>query len=372
MIKKLQLLILLMLAFGVNAQNSLAKIEYGYAEEAYAQKKYKKALEHIEEVKSLLGSTNARVMYLEIMARDELDPKKAREYFNAALKLFNLTQEYIKNFENDVPVSKLKKVYEIQKKIRPFTKDIDNTINGVESYESQKYEEAFGLLEKSCEAGNPSGCGYLSFVYAIRKDNDNLRRYLNKAVELDTYDTWLYYKGLIIYRGEYEYGKNQNLGLSMMEKSYESGNNRSDISYNLGQVYFNRDREKSKKYFLESDKKGNRNASFMLLVSFGDSEPNRIKKVEKYLDSLLVVDPNNIRNLNRKAVLLSDVKGDYKSSYDYFVRSCDNGHAYNCNFLGDILADKNDVAYYGQKRNKKKAKEYKDKACKLNVQYCKK
>lgn len=51
------------------AQNSLAKIEYSYAEEAFNKKEFSKAIEHLEEVKSLLGSTNARIMYLEILSR---------------------------------------------------------------------------------------------------------------------------------------------------------------------------------------------------------------------------------------------------------------------------------------------------------------
>ena len=54
----------------INSQNSLAKIEYSYAEEAFNNKNYAKAINHLEEVKKLLGSTNARILYLEILSRN--------------------------------------------------------------------------------------------------------------------------------------------------------------------------------------------------------------------------------------------------------------------------------------------------------------
>ena len=54
------------------AQNTLAKIEYSEAETDFQVGQYAESLQHLETVKEMLGNTNAKVMYLEILCRDKI------------------------------------------------------------------------------------------------------------------------------------------------------------------------------------------------------------------------------------------------------------------------------------------------------------
>lgn len=232
----------LLITFSVTAQSSLAKIEYSYAEEAYRAKNYVKTINHLEEVKSLLGGeTNGLVMYLEIMSRNhqrislykilqqsvgtdldgafnektDLDIEKLvnkassgdkdakykliiaitkeqyrkqnlkfdnsmlkndifvknvkkiadtmnfesfkqatnlikrgnknsiDEWLTSNEKIDNLSSSYLKNFEDEVPLEKLKQVYEIKKEIRPFIENNTLITKAWSLLAEEKYELAY-------------------------------------------------------------------------------------------------------------------------------------------------------------------------------------------------------------------------------------
>ncbi|MDV7187724.1 hypothetical protein R3X25_10565 [Lutibacter sp. TH_r2] len=219
------------------AQNSLAKIEYSYAVEAYSNNNYKKALEHLEEVKSLLGSTNARVMFLEILSKANklekyntfsnsfIEDKKyiitlqkginytnsnktfsIKAYENALnlvnnkdanhpfIKLINKLQKgedltiedfppdekytkaikgiyvisnwlntvdsinllcgsYINNFENDVPLEKLKKIYDINKLYSKYCSKKELIQQSWDAINKKEYENALVKFKELDKAG---------------------------------------------------------------------------------------------------------------------------------------------------------------------------------------------------------------------------
>lgn len=214
---------LILFNFSATAQSSIAKIEYSYAEEAYRAKNYEKTIEHLEEVKSLLGGeTNGLVMYLEIMSRNhqrvalyqtlqqsagtnsnassnknlirmanrqkQIAKEQQMLSNNAVLvgaigivqniqktqtlksskkeksaatilkkveidtiekwlasnkKLDDMSSVYLKSFENDVPLEKLKQIYEIKKEVRPFIENNDLITEAWTLMAAQKHELAY-------------------------------------------------------------------------------------------------------------------------------------------------------------------------------------------------------------------------------------
>lgn len=60
------------LSYSQNQSNSIAKIRYQEAEEAYEGGKFEIALKKLNEVEDLLGSSNSKVLYLKILIEDTI------------------------------------------------------------------------------------------------------------------------------------------------------------------------------------------------------------------------------------------------------------------------------------------------------------
>lgn len=205
------LFISLTLVSTIHAQDALAKIEYGNADEAYQKGEYKKALEHLDKIKKHLGGTNATVMYLEILTSyyalpyflEDNDVKNYLDYskydldnfnyltqirtmaylasqgktfkpsevenktpvinfltesgLNEALtvqKITKLTKTYISKFSKSAPLEKIKEIRDIQKKIDPSAIAIELIIEGLYAIENKEWDNGISLINKACEAGN--------------------------------------------------------------------------------------------------------------------------------------------------------------------------------------------------------------------------
>lgn len=177
---KTPLLIILLFVFCSlpgSAQEVLAKIEYSEAEKSFQQKDYPETLKYLEKVKELLGSTNSKVMYLEIMALDKVLDKGNlnQETIYRFKTLKNLTGQYIENFENSVPLEKIKDVYLVQQKREsPFIR-IDDFILAIQMLDTKK-EKGKALLSQICESGNTLACTYVAS-----------KEYLNNALNAFNY-----------------------------------------------------------------------------------------------------------------------------------------------------------------------------------------
>ncbi len=215
----LTFLLLIVFSFSMEAQSGLAKIEYAEAETDYQAGNYSESLAHLETVKELLGSTNAKVMYLEILNRNAFTyregerllnrltfiqkkikdsetgyPSKAQlaeleelkkqteehigsgkksyplnvEYLDNVTVLNLLTDTYLKTFETKVPLDKLTEVYSIHKKIKDSAINIDAFITAYTLLEAGKTGEALPILKSICSFGNPLACERyeeLNFIY---------------------------------------------------------------------------------------------------------------------------------------------------------------------------------------------------------------
>lgn len=269
------LIILLCFTLSIQAQNALAKIEYAEAETDFQKGNYAESLEHLETVKNMLGSTNAKVMYLEVVATDKLldantlltisqeeaikNPSifmtsqagttptrtatsanasssimgaiglvastvnssySAQEQQNSIIKIISskdieayqkgmaavkeLSSFYIENFEQDVPIEKLKEVYSINKKHTGKQANLADFAKGMKAFENDDYTTAKNNFKNSCLVGD---IGYACILlgqmdtYIEQKEfnsklntiegNDNVKIHgmWNKPIELQDFST---------------------------------------------------------------------------------------------------------------------------------------------------------------------------------------
>ncbi len=252
----LSLFLLLGMTLTTQSQNALAKIEYAEAETDFQAGNFAESLAHLETVKEMLGSSNAKVMYIEVLARVSIfgiqgkqdvatiksyrseqqqknyqvvesqriknaalakkerrrklgtellvgklgrllvknkedrnatkESKERREeniqsiamnselsendlpfdklhmttleFLENGKQILELSEYYVNNFEQDVPIDKLKEIYEANKLSQTNLVDLDDVITGVKSYKSQDYSQAELSLTKACDAGNSIAC----------------------------------------------------------------------------------------------------------------------------------------------------------------------------------------------------------------------
>ncbi len=139
------------------SQNSQAKIEYAEAEKDLHAGKFTESLKHLETVKEILGETNSKVMFLEILCRDViyqtvymLNPFKfsyrLSDKLSELIIVDNLSSQYIANFENDVRVEQLYAIKEINKKCKE-----DQIVLNKAALESKKI--ALGIIEEMILVG---------------------------------------------------------------------------------------------------------------------------------------------------------------------------------------------------------------------------
>lgn len=263
------------------SQNALAKIEYAEAETDFQAGKYQESLEHLETVKDMLGSTNAKVMYLEVLSRVNIlgiqgnqdvvtiqtyrikqqnkinqvvqsqriknkalakkekrrklgtellvgklgrllvknkedrnaikDSKNRREknvrniamnselsendlpfdnlhmttleFLDNAKQILDLSEFYINNFEQDVPIDKLKEIYEANKLSQQNLVNIDDVIAGVKAYNNQDFGNAETSLAKACDAGNSIACMNLKRILLRKEKKERQLLVIDNIIE---------------------------------------------------------------------------------------------------------------------------------------------------------------------------------------------
>lgn len=106
--------ILFFLAFSGKAQNTIAKMVYEEAEEAFDKENYALALEKIEETEKILKNGNPKTLYLKIMAKYHL----LKDDYAIIKSLKADCKYYINKYEsNDGVQDKYREVYKISKEL---------------------------------------------------------------------------------------------------------------------------------------------------------------------------------------------------------------------------------------------------------------
>lgn len=167
------------------SQNALAKIEYAEAETDFQAGNYQESLAHLETVKEMLGSTNAKVMYLEILSKDrivkedlssQLPNSQTFEHLKSA---YDLSGIYIESFEASSILEKLKEIYKIHQEYETHITGIETYIEAFKRYENNDLTKAQELARAACDGGNKFGCQGFDKIIKDKKNNEQLVDVLN-------------------------------------------------------------------------------------------------------------------------------------------------------------------------------------------------
>jgi hypothetical protein len=106
--------LLLLFAFSGRAQNTIAKIKYEEAEEAFDKENFALALEKIEETEKLLKNVNPKTLYLKIMAKYHL----MKDDYAIIKSLKTDCKYYLDEYESNEGVQdKYREVYKISREL---------------------------------------------------------------------------------------------------------------------------------------------------------------------------------------------------------------------------------------------------------------
>ena len=115
--------ILFLVANTCFAQNSIAKLKYEEAEEAYTSNNFELTISKIKEVEGLLGTTNPKLLYLKILAQNkmiETDPEKDYAIIENTRAV---SDKYLKDYDNITDnEDKYRDIYKISQKLIAYPK----------------------------------------------------------------------------------------------------------------------------------------------------------------------------------------------------------------------------------------------------------
>ena len=182
--KKIFLLAILIIATSqlLFAQNSIAKLKYEEAEEAYSLNNFELVLNKIKEVEILLKSTNPKLLHLKILALDQLVKQPA--FKNDPELVAELLKDgalYLKKYVNlesneekyrEVFIISETKEYKDGELLYKKAQSGDSTaqLNMAKYYESKKrFDPAIEWYEKMAFKGSIDAMYQLGFIYQLQK-----------------------------------------------------------------------------------------------------------------------------------------------------------------------------------------------------------
>ena len=117
------------------SQQAIAKIKYEEAEEAYAAKNYQLTISKLNEVETLLKSTNPRVMYLKILAQYEYAITVVLSNYHLLEDTKQLCKKYLKEYES-IPDNedKYREVYKKFEILNTYPEDKNAFIKNIDSF----------------------------------------------------------------------------------------------------------------------------------------------------------------------------------------------------------------------------------------------
>lgn len=103
------------------AQNTIAKLKYEEAEEAYANNNFELALSKLIEVETLLKSTNPKILYLKINSQSKIIEKAPLNDYTLIENARKLSSQYLTDYEQ-LPDNedRYREIYKISEKLKSY------------------------------------------------------------------------------------------------------------------------------------------------------------------------------------------------------------------------------------------------------------
>lgn len=114
-------LALFLITITASAQSGIARLKYEEAEEAYAKNDFQTTLTKLDEAEKLLKSTNAKILYLRIMAANGIVTTDALANFDLLVDLRKNVNTYLTKYEATVD-DRFREIYKIGEDLNKYPK----------------------------------------------------------------------------------------------------------------------------------------------------------------------------------------------------------------------------------------------------------
>jgi hypothetical protein len=169
------------------AQNSnIAKFKYEEAEQAFVNEDYKTAITKLAEAEKLFGKVNPPILYLRIMAQNQLLGENPHDQSELLLALKKNCKTYLKDYANLDLGDKYREVYQVSDYLSIYADNLD-FFNARAAYytDPPEYDKAIKLCKKAIDAGDHHAMNLMGLMYlggkAIGKDEKNGVEWYQKA-----------------------------------------------------------------------------------------------------------------------------------------------------------------------------------------------
>lgn len=143
----------LLITAPAGAQNTLAKIKYELAEEAFEKNDFKTAISELDGAEKILGSTNPKILYLRIQAQFKLIEANPLVDFSIIEDARKNCAYYMKQYESNEGIEdKLKEVYLISEKLKKQPASKEEFVSLKRQKAVKQKEEAQKELEQKQKA----------------------------------------------------------------------------------------------------------------------------------------------------------------------------------------------------------------------------
>ncbi|GGH65208.1 TPR repeat protein [Filimonas zeae] len=228
----------LLVTLQASGQATLAKLKYEEAEEAFQANDYASALKKLEETEKLLGSSNAKILYLRICA--QAGQLKTDVYLNLeqVARLRKNTTEYLtKNDGVEGVEDKYKDVYKISERYKmvalpeqAFANIAKGNVADMEAIalaneDYSNFPKAYEWYSKAAARNSAMACARLAYMcmdgYGTTADADKAREWMDKAIAAN-HPSAYYTLYQWLSTGNSGYAKDSVKAMEYLRKSYEA------------------------------------------------------------------------------------------------------------------------------------------------------
>jgi hypothetical protein len=167
--KQIILLTFLTIAFVqfASSQNTIAKLKFEDAEQAYANNNFEQALSNLIEVETLLKSTNPKILFLKINSQSKIIEKNPLDDYTLIENAKKLSSQYLIDYEN-LPDNedKYREIYKISeslKKFFPTLEDFNKQKNQIELEKREKEQ----VIKNTIKKYDDNFMDFLYFEYKV-------------------------------------------------------------------------------------------------------------------------------------------------------------------------------------------------------------
>ncbi|MGM5470886.1 tetratricopeptide repeat protein [Flavobacteriaceae bacterium LMO-SS05] len=358
----------------VIAQNTtIAKFKYEEAEQAFVNEDFKNTLVKLDEAEKLFGKVNPPILYLRIMAQNNLLEENPHDDPQLLLELYKNCKFYLKEYANlNAVEDKYREVYQISDYIKIYSYNPDfhkaRSLYYGTTDTPQNLSKAYELCLKLIQNGDSHAMNLLGAMYSsglgVEKDTQKGLDWFQKAADKgnvmgitnlakDYYDgeyvvqdynmalklsqqaanlgypEALYLVGHIYYFGS-GVSVDYNEAFKWFQKAVAKKNaramNKLGMMYDFGKGV-DRNEEMATQWYQKASDLGNSNSMFALGLNYYKGWGGLAKNTKEGLKWLLKAERLGERKSIPYIAEIYNAEKDYKEAYKWYLKAVDNGNS---------------------------------------------